>query len=130
MRLNDFLPPKARSQGQIWHKELGTAWRCGLRGPGLASFLGPELFYPRPLGSAADYGIVIEGARRLRSANETDRESWNAVVGPLAHLDRADSIVKSEVFWTRSCPSCPRHCGRCLDPAGGPSALPLLGVFG
>jgi hypothetical protein len=55
---------------------------------------------------------------RLRNVNETDRESRNAVVGPLAHLDRADSISKSKRFWTRSSSSGPGHRGGCLDPAG------------
>jgi hypothetical protein len=70
-----------------------------------------RLFYPRPLGSAADPDVVIEGARRLRNANETDWESRNAIVGPLAHLDRADSIAKSELFWTRSSSSRPGDRG-------------------
>jgi hypothetical protein len=55
---------------------------------------------------------------RLRNANETDRESRNAVVGPLAHLDRADSVAKSNLFWTRTPSSRPGHRGGCLDPAG------------
>ena len=55
---------------------------------------------------------------RLRNAKETDRESRNAVVGPLAHLNRADSVAKSKRFWTRSYSSGPGHRGGCLDPAG------------
>ena len=55
---------------------------------------------------------------RLRNANETDRESRNAVVGPLAHLNRADSVPKSERFWARSSSSRPGHRRGCLDPAG------------
>jgi hypothetical protein len=55
---------------------------------------------------------------RLRNAKETDRESRNAVVGPLAHLERADAVSKSKRFWTRSSSSGPGHRGGCLDPAG------------
>jgi len=55
---------------------------------------------------------------RLRNAIETDRESRNAVVGRLAHLDRADSVAKCKRFWTRTSSSGPRHRGGCLDPEG------------
>jgi hypothetical protein len=56
--------------------------------------------------------------RGATNANETDRESRNAVVGPLAHLDGADSVAKSKPSWTRSSSSRPGHSGGCLDHAG------------
>ena len=60
---------------------------------------------------------------RLGNANKTDRESRNAVVGHLAHLDRADPVSKSKRFWTRTSSSGPRHRGGCVDPAGAIAAL-------